>query len=160
MAGKTYDVTVRIRGVVEVKKFMNGVSDAAADGFYVGGEPSTTGYFGVFMLWVSAPTVQPSALGPGQYFYLNAINHSEAYLSFPIDYTVTISVAAGAQVRFLANDPNCMQSKNCDATSVSGGTPSTGVCNPSTIPDLSASVVAQPYNGQFVVMNVISAVER
>ena len=158
-AGKTYDVTVRIRGVVETKHYLNGVKDTAHDGFYVGGEPMGAGYFGVYMLWVSAPTVQASALGPGQYFYLNAIDHNEGYFSFPVDYTVTISIAAGAEVRFLVNDPNCMMSRNCDANSVSGGTPTTGVCNTITLPDPPAAV-AQPYDGQFIVMNVVSAVER
>jgi hypothetical protein len=157
--GKTYDVTVRIRGVVEPKGYQNGMKDVANDGWYVGGEPSQQGTYNIYMLWVSAPTVIPSTLGAGQFFFLNAVDHAEAHFTYPIDNTVTISIAAGAEIWFLLDDSNCLNVKNCDSTSIDSVT--AGTCNPSVIPDLpESSGITQPYEGQFIYMNVVSVVER
>ena len=157
--GKTYDVTLRIRGVVEPRHFANGMKDVAHDGWYVGGEPLHVGTYNIYMLWISTPTVLPSALGAGQFFFLNAVDHVEAHFTYPIDYTVTISIAAGSDIWFLLDDANCLNIRNCDSTSIDSVT--MGTCTPSVIPDLPASAgIAQPYDGQFIYMNVVSAAER
>jgi hypothetical protein len=164
-AGAIYDVTLRVRGVVEPKHFMNGAMGTPANGtnygWYVGGEPNQSGNYGVYMLWVSAPVVMQTGALDGQYYFLNAVNQFEAHFSYPIDYTVTFPVAAGAQIRFLADDSNCSMIKNCDDTSRDGIGPVSSMCNPITIADLPASAaIAQPYAGQFIYLTVLSVVMR
>ena len=148
-AGKVYDVTVRIRGVVEPKKYSSGTKDPYHEGFYVGGTPSSSLY-NVYMVGVSEPQ---------QSYYLNAVDHTEAHFAYPIDYTVTIPIAGGAAVRLYASDPDCYPIRNCDPTSVDGPA-STGTCYPLVLPDLPAAEIQQPSTGQFVVMHVVSVAER
>ena len=158
-------MTLRVRGVVEPRHYVGGTQGWAVNGsnygWYVGGEPSQAGNYGIYMLWVSAPVVMQTGALDGQYYFLNAINHPEAHVSYPIDYTVTLPVAAGAQVRFLSDDSNCSMVRNCDASSVDAYTPPSGQCNPITIADLPAtSGITQPYSGQFIYLTVVSAVMR
>ena len=165
-AGAIYDVTLRVRGVVEPKHFINGATGMPANGsnyaWYVGGEPNTSGNYSTYMLWVSAPVVMQTGALDGQYYFLNAVDHLEAHFTYPIDYTATFPVAAGARIRFLADDPNCSMVKNCDDTSIDGIVQGpTTKCNPSTIAGLPASAeIAQPYPGQFIYLTVLSAVMR
>jgi hypothetical protein len=163
--GAIYDVTLRVRGVVEPKHYMNGAMGTPANGtnygWYVGGEPSTAGDYSKLMLWVSAPVVMQTGTLDGQYYFLNAIEHNEAHFSYPVDYAVTFPVAAGATLRFLADDSNCSMIKNCDDTSVDQVIDPPAKCNPSTIADLPAGAgIAQPYPGQFIYLTVVSAVMR
>jgi hypothetical protein len=171
-AGTIYDVTARFQGVVEPKHYQGGVQGTAAAGststnfgWYVGGEPNYSGNYSVYMLWVSSPVVMPTqhlnmppALA-GQYYWLNAINQNEAHFSYRIDYTVTFSVAAGAMVRFLMDDSNCSIIKNCDTTSVEGSG-GAGQCHTITVPNLPAAAanITQPYDGQFIYMQLLSIV--
>jgi hypothetical protein len=147
--GKTYDVRVRIQGVVEPKHYGGGTKDLQHEGWYVGGTPNMTGNYGVYMLGVSDPP---------QVYYLNALSQNEAHFTYPIDYTVTVPIASGAQVRFLASDSNCSAIRNCDATSIDS-IPGISVCAALQLPDVTPSDVAQPYNGQFMVMHVLSVSE-
>lgn len=175
-AGRTYTVTARFQGVVEPKHFQNGVNTTAATcaagsvstncGWYVGGAPQTVGNYNVYMMWVSAPAPNPTAGLPGQYFFLNNVNKTEAHFSYPIDYTVTFQVNGGAMVRFLADDSNCSAIKNCDTTSVDTVPGGGGRCNPITVGALASTPatmgtgamgpITQPYPGQFVLMSVVS----
>jgi len=164
--GAIYDVTLRVRGVIEPKHYQNGAPGTPANGtnygWYVGGEPNPGGDYGKYMLWVSAPVVMQTGTLDGQYYFLNAINHTEAFAAYPTDYTVTLPIAAGAQVRFLADDSNCTMVKNCDDTSVDNqSNPPLAICNQITVAGLPASAgIAQPYPGQFIYLTVISAVMR
>ena len=142
-AGAIYDVTLRVRGVVEPKHFINGATGAPANGsnyaWYVGGEPNTSGNDSTYMLWVSARGRHETGALDGQYYFLTPLI-VEAHFTYPIDYTATFPVAAGARIRFLADDPNCSMVKNCDDTSIDGIVQGpTTKCNPSTIADLPAS---------------------
>ena len=166
--GKTYTVTARIQGVVEPKHYQNGVNTTATTctgtpnnncGWYVGGAPQTNGNYNVYMMWVSAPAPTPTTGLQGQYFFLNNINKTEAHFSYPIDYQVTFQINGGAMVRFLADDSNCSAIKNCDTTSVDTVPGGGGRCNPITVPNMvatAAGAVTQPYNGQFIVMSIVS----
>jgi hypothetical protein len=162
-AGAVYDVTLRVRGVVEPKHYVHGAPGEPANGtnygWYVGGDTGTTASYGVYMLWVSSPVVAQTGTGDGQYYFFNAINHPEAHFSYPIDYTVTLPIAAGAQVRYFAADPNCVMVKNCNDTSVDSASPTSVRCNPSTIADLPASSgIVQPSPTQFIYLTVVSVV--
>jgi hypothetical protein len=151
--GTVYDVTIRVRGVVEPKHYQGGVKDTVHDGFYSGGTPVNSGAYNVYMLGVSDPPT------PGVY-YLNAVNFNEGHFDYPMDYTVTIPIAAGARVRFLAADANCSAIKNCDPSSrdTAGGPQSD--CHQNVVPGLTAPGIVQPVRGQFVVINLVSAVAR
>jgi len=154
-AATTYQVTLRFRGVVEPKTYQGGTKPnptVKTDGWYVGGQPAQNNNYNVYMFSVSSPK---------QDYWLNALGNQmptvpEAHFSYPIDYTVTVPVSGGAMIRMLADDSNCSAIKNCDSTShdASGGA---GICNPITVPNLTTTPnIAQPYNGQFIVMNVVS----
>jgi hypothetical protein len=158
-AGTMYNVTARFRGVVEPKTYQNGnmpVRNVPQNGWYVGGVPSQNGNYNVYMLQISSPA---------QVYYLNALGNQtpavpEAHFSYPIDYTVTFPVAGGSTVRFLADDSNCSAIKNCDATSVDGSG-GQGQCHAITIAGLTTTpAIAQPYNGQFVVLQLMSVVPQ
>ncbi len=168
--GKTYTVTARIQGVVEPKHYQNGVNTTAATcaatpavatncGWYVGGAPQTSGNYNVYMMWVSAPAPTPTTGLAGQYFFLNNINKTEAHNSYPIDYTVTFQVNGGAMVRFMADDSNCSAIKNCATSSADTVPGGGGHCDPITLPNVvstPAGAVTQPYNGQFIILSVVS----
>jgi hypothetical protein len=154
----TYNVTVRVRGVVEPKHYTGCTLNFATpqEGFASGPTrppggsggcyPSTSGNYGVYMLRVS---------NPQKTYFFNALNKTEAHFSYPVDYTVTIPVAGGAQLQYLASDSNCSENKNCDSTSVDG-VAGGGICNPIVLTTFSDSRIAQPYNGQFLVMSLVS----
>lgn len=168
--GKTYTVTARVQGIVEPKHYQNGVNTTATTcaaapavntncGWYVGGAPQTSGNYNVYMMWVSAPAPTPTTGLQGQYFFLNNINKTEAHNSYPIDYTVTFQINGGAMVRFLADDSNCSAIKNCATTSADTVPGGGGHCDAITVPNMvstAAGPVAQPYNGQFIVLSVVS----
>jgi len=145
--GAVYQVTLRVRGVVEPKHFNGGAPGSPANGtnygWYVGGTPNAVGDYGTFALGVSSPQ---------QTYYLNAIDHLEQHAAYEIDYTVKVPMAGGAKIRFLQSDPNCSMVRNCDSTSIEGAG-GAGQCHPIVIPGLHG--VSQPYNGQFVVLDVV-----
>jgi hypothetical protein len=163
--GAVYDVTLRVRGVVAPKSYATGAPGSPVNGtnygWFIGGRP-VDDRGNLFILWVSSPVVTPSGTMEGQYYFLNALNRPELTdFSFPVDYTVTLPIAAGAEVRFLADDSDCLMNNNCDDSSIDGYMPPMAVCNPSTIPDLPASAgITQPYLGQFLYLTVVSAVTR
>jgi hypothetical protein len=165
-SGAVYDVTLRVRGVVEPRHYTGGARGSPANGsnygWYVGGLPSNAGDFNIYMLWVSSPVVSPTDGRDGQFYFLNAINQSEAHFCYPLDYTLTLPVAAGAQVRFFAIDSNCSMVRNCDESSVDGYPGGATVkCNPITLVNLPDSAgISQPYPGQFIYLTVESVVTR
>jgi polyisoprenoid-binding protein YceI len=144
-----YDVTLRIRGVVELKYFLGG-SRAAPSGtlnsWYVGGSPdlSHEPAFNVYQMTVSSPS---------QTFHLNSApsQAEERRESFEIDYQVTIPVRGGATIALTNRDSNCIANRNCGAPA----TPNTQ-CSPITLAGVTDSRVnPQPYNGQFIVMELV-----
>jgi hypothetical protein len=145
-AGTVYQVTIRVRGIVEPKHYTGGTKDAADEGFYTGGAPSTSGNYNVYLLKTSGMQ--------GQSYFLNALNQQEAHFSYAIDYTVTIPIEGGADMWFLSDDSNCSAIKNCDTSSVDkpGNQPG---CMPITLAGFNEAGITQPYNGQFIVIHVV-----
>ena len=52
-AGTVYQVTIRVRGIVEPKHYTGGTKDTAHEGFYTGGAPSQSGNYNVYLLKIS-----------------------------------------------------------------------------------------------------------
>ena len=128
--GVTYDVTVRLRGVVEQKTYPGGCASGSwSVNGTVNGDP-----YNVYRLAVSSPA---------QTFYINA---GTSYITntFALDYQQTFRVDAGATVTLYADAVDSAEIRNLDAT----GTPI-------SIPGVA---VAQPYDGQFVQLDVVSVV--
>lgn len=156
----TYTVKARFVGVVEPKQYQGGTKQTpavATDGWYTGGTPTTNDNYNVYMLQITAPA---------QVYYLNALGNqtpqvARAHFSYPIDYMATFQVQGGTMVRFLADDSNCSAIKNCSTASVDGSG-GNGRCVAITIPNLVTTppagqpVITQPYNGQFVIMQIQS----
>jgi hypothetical protein len=143
--GTVYQVTIRVRGIVEPKHYTGGVKDAAHEGFYTGGAPSQSGNYNVYLLKTSGMQAQS--------YFLNSLNQQEAHFTYAIDYTVTIPIEGGADMWFLSDDSNCSAIKNCDTSSVDkpGNQPG---CKPITLAGFNETGITQPYNGQFIVIHV------
>jgi hypothetical protein len=151
----TYMVTAHFRGVVEPKTYQGGTKQAPTvktDGWYVGGTPSTMGDYNVYLITVSNPNVT---------YYLNALANQnprigESHFSYLIDFSATFPVQGGATLRFASSDSNCSAIKNCDVMGSVDVNPG-GVCVPIVVPNFTVTPpIAQPYNGQFVVMEITS----
>ena len=128
-AGKRYKVTIRVRGVVEPMMYKNGQMDG--DYFYVGGEPNN-GTYNIYQLTVSSPA---------SHFFFNRqdkVGHS----IFTIDYTKTIEVEGGATLTFHGNGQNGRMITNFSKL---------------VVPDIAPA--PQPFNGQFIQLNVVDVVE-
>lgn len=126
-----FNVTLRFRGVVEQKTYTGGSNDGAF--FQTGGTPAADNY-NIYSLTVS---------NPPQTYYVNRGTSGQT-LTYVIDYEKTIPMAGGATVTLTALSIDNQEIKNQDGT---GG-------NPSSIPNV--TVPAQPYDGQFVRMDVVS----
>lgn len=128
--GVTYDVTVRLRGVVEQKTYPGGCASGSwSVNGGINGDP-----YNIYRLQVSSPA---------QTFYINA-GTSYITSTFALDYQQTFRVDAGATVTLFADAVDGAEIRNLDAT----GTPI-------SIPGVA---VAQPYDGQFVQLDVLSVV--
>jgi len=125
----TYDVTLRFRGVVEGKTYSGGT---VVDYFVRGGAPADDTY-NVYALEVSDPPTT---------FYLNA-GTSGSGRPFVIDYTATVTMAAGATVTLTATAIDGVEHMNLDADDV-----------PMVVPDVPPAPDA--YDGQFIQMDVVS----
>ncbi len=129
-AGTTYAIAIHIRGVVERKTYDGGTTQ---DTYWnIGGTPSTGDGYNVYELAISEPA---------QTYYLNS-GTSGIGITVPIDYTETIQASAGATVTLTADPLDGAQIKNIDANMV-----------PVSITGTS---VAQPYDGQFAELDVVS----
>jgi len=126
--GVTYDVTVRLRGVVEQKTYPAGCTSGAwSSGGVINGDP-----YNVYRITVSSPA---------QTYYVNA-GTSNITHTWALDYQQTFRVDAGATVTLFADVVDGAEIRNLDAT----GTPI-------SIPGVA---VAQPYDGQFVQLDVVA----
>ena len=140
-AGTTYDVVLRIRGVVEPTKVSGGTrADATTvtidnvkfrtTPYTVGGTPGD-------------PTYQPwllSVSAPAQNYFFNDHGNT-AHLTFLLDYQVTIPMAAGAKVTLDVNDANDHEIDNYDKKSNPG-------------------IPGSMNLGQYVQVNVVSVTPR
>lgn len=133
-AGVTYDVTVHLRGVVEQKTYSGG----CASGLWLSGGANNGDTYNVYRLTISSPP---------QTYFLNQGASGHQY-SDTLDYVQTFRADAGATVQLYADAIDGQEIKNVSQTD---GTPLVVAGVPDT-------VIAQPYNGQFIAMEVQSVV--
>ena len=93
-AGKLYDVTLHVRGVVEPKNFTGGT--VQFDHFQTGGAAVKNDY-NFYSLHVSDPEAT---------YTFNRNAETVGHYTFPIDYRVTIPIRGGAIVTMGAYDSN------------------------------------------------------
>ncbi|WP_437805657.1 hypothetical protein [Sorangium sp. So ce1078] len=121
-----YQVTVRLRGVVEPETYRGGTPDGMH--FRVGGTPDNPTY-NVYSFSVSDPP---------EVYYLND-SPNVGHDVFIIDHTKTIPVRGGASVSFLGDDPNHIMIANFKHLVVDGVPPA-----------------PEPFVGQFIQLDVQS----
>lgn len=129
-AGLTYDIAVHILGIVEQKTYSNGCKSA----YWLSGGVDNGDAYNVYELTISSPP---------QHYFLNS-GTSGIQTAYTLDYTKTFRADAGATVQLFAASQDGQEIKNVDA----GGNPLS----------IAGTSVAQPYNGQFIQMNVTSVV--
>jgi hypothetical protein len=129
----TYNVTLRFRGVIEQKTYIGGTNNGAF--FQTGGAPAADGY-NVYRLTIS---------NPAQTYYLNR-GTSGQFVVYGVDYQVTVPIAGGATVTLFADAVDNQEVWN------SSTNPPTQT--PISIPGITSP--AQPFNGQFLQMDVVS----
>lgn len=127
--GVTYDVTLHFRGVVERKNYLGGCSDS---NFWQSGGADNGDIGNVYELRVSSP--------PQDYF-LN-VGSGPQNNPVAIDYVKTVRIDAGATVTLFAASKDAAELFNHDASSA-----------PISV---SGTTVAQPFDGQFIQMDVES----
>ncbi len=130
-AGTTYDVTLRVRGVVEPKNFTGG--EVRHEHFQAGGTPVKNDY-NFYSLRVSDPE--------GTYTF-NRSEQKVGHYTFPIDYAVTIPIRAGATVTMGAYDSNDVAIANHEHHVIGGAPPAPA-----------------PFDGQFFQLDVESVQPR
>ena len=123
--GTRYRVTLRFRGVVEPMMYKDGAMDG--DSFYRGGVPNH-GTYNIYKLAVSSPPA---------HFFLNR-QDTVGHRIFAIDYEKTIEIDGGATVTFHGNGQNGHLITNFSKL---------------VVPDVPPA--PQPFNGQFVQMDVV-----
>jgi hypothetical protein len=119
LPGTTYDVTLRIRGIVEANVYTGGTS--SMNGFYIGGTVGGNeggSQYSQYSLQVSSPatTYHLNQLDPGaqQDKYKNPANGGVVHhFGFIIDYHATIKVEGGATVSLKGQDNDCLMGRNC-----------------------------------------------
>ena len=153
-ADTVYDVTFRVRGVVEVINYLEGMRDSGntsivnnKDLFYRGGRALKAGETGIdynqYKLSISPASASDTAKGV---YFLNSVDASQSpkaskvteHLTFPIDYTKTIEVPGGSTVTLNVYDSNCRLVQNC------GTTAGSNTCTAPVVVSLSGSTPAAP----------------
>jgi hypothetical protein len=130
VAGQSYNVTLRFRGVVEEKTYSGGTNDGAY--WQVGGTPNNDTY-NIYELQISSPM---------QTFYLN---RGQSYIGncWAIDYQETIQMNTGATVTLTALSLDNSEIRNLDTNG-----------NPIVVPGIPPAPNA--FDGQFIQMDLVS----
>jgi hypothetical protein len=123
----TYDLTLRVRGVVEPKNFTGGT--VQFEHFQTGGTPVRNDY-NFYSLHVSAPEAT---------YIFNRNEQKVGHYVFPIDYQVTIPVQGRATLTMGAYDSNDVAIANHEHIVLPGMAPA-----------------PQPFDGQFFQLDVVS----
>jgi hypothetical protein len=129
-----YDVTLHFRGVLELKTYRSGEEDGL---FNTGGDPATDPY--------TEAGIEVSE--PRETFYLNDGNSGDGRC-VRIDYMRTIPIRGGATVRIWGATSNSATNFNIDS--------STG--EPIVIEGIPPA--PDPFDGQFVQVDLVSAIPR
>lgn len=127
--GKRYKVTIRVRGVVEPMMYKDGQMDG--DLFYIGGTPNNATY-NIYELSISAPE---------SHYFFNR-QDKVGHRIFTIDYTKTIEIEGGATLTFHGDGQNGRMITNFLKL---------------VVPEVPPA--PQPYNGQFIQLNVTDVAE-
>lgn len=127
--GKRYKVTIRVRGVVEPMMYKDGQMDG--DLFYIGGAPNNATY-NIYELRISAPE---------SHYFFNR-QDKVGHRIFTIDYTKTIEIEGGATLTFHGDGQNGRMITNFLKL---------------VVPEVPPA--PQPYNGQFIQLNVTDVAE-
>src|SRR5690606_15758218 len=129
-----YDVQIQIRGLTEPKSFTGG--RVLEEHFQIGGTPDVNDY-DIYGIEVADPpesyTLNRNAMGVGHYLFM-------------LDYTVTIPIRGGAEVRLTMIDPNTIAIANPGGAS--------GMTEPFVIPEIPP--FPDPFFGQFIQMDVLA----
>ena len=133
LRGRSFDVTLRFRGVVEPKEYTGGTTRGH---FNIGGRPDSTNW-NTYSLLTSSPE---------RTYYLNA-GARESYVCEAIDITETIRIDGASAVTLRATVFDARQIRN-----------GSELQDPLVIDGVPPSPL--PYDGQFIQMDVISIVER
>jgi hypothetical protein len=141
--GKQYLVDLRFRGIVEPKDYEGGADYGGH--LYVGGMPAPKADGGLSQYNVYSLTVS----SPPKVLYLNFASTESRYV-FPIDSHYAVSIDAGAKVTLGSTDLDCTLVRNCMDVKVQP-------CEPYVVPNVPP---ASGYDGQFILMNVLSVTEK
>lgn len=133
--GTLYNVTLRVRGVVEPRTYVGGKD--AGDHVYIGGAGQLPSNYDTISLAVSAPA---------QTFFFNSDTKPESYRVFTLDHQKTIIVEGGAKVTLRLVDPDCAMVRNCQSFA-------SAACTPYVIPDVPPA--PKGFDGQFVQLDVV-----
>jgi hypothetical protein len=130
---KTYDVQVRVRGVVETMTYTGGaVQTAISPHYYVGGT-KVDGTFNIYSIKVP---------DPAQVYYFNAAP-ATSHTLFTVDYVVTISMKGGTTITAGVDGQNGLEITNKGNLTLAGITG-----------------ITQPYDGQFLQFDVVSVTAK
>jgi hypothetical protein len=129
--GVVYDVTLRVRGVVEPKNFTGGTVEH--EHFQAGGTPDVD-HYNFYSLKVS---------DPAQDYTVNRHQQKVGHFLFAIDYTVVIPIRGGATVTMGEYDDNDVSIANHQHIVVAAVPPAPA-----------------PFDGQFFQIDVIAATPR
>lgn len=172
-----YDLTFRVRGVVEAYNYVGGTRDAGnasiasnQDLFLRGGAAQAAGASG-YDYDVYELDVAPAVSGSPATYFLNSVSSAEnphtssatLHLTFAIDYTKTIRVPGGGTITVKQFDSNCKSVMNCGKTAGNSCAAPRSVSLSDAMPPAPASF-AQPYQmpagayGQWLFFDVTSVV--
>jgi hypothetical protein len=124
-AGAVYNMTFRVRGVVEGYQYQGGTRDQGTtsqatnpDLFYQGGQGLPAGGRGSDYNTYQLTVAPPVAGAPNTYF-LNSIpvnprDPGAVHLTFVADFTKTIKISGGGTITFSTFDSNCRTVMNCE----------------------------------------------
>lgn len=169
-AGKVYDVTLHVYGIVEAKRYQGGMrrdgnnmnaSNTGGDFWYVGGSvPNST--YNSYELHVT-----PKVEGAANDYFLNSRNDTnEGHESWALNYTATIPVTGGGKVNFRVYDSNCRQIMNCGPGTGSSSckaprTLDLSVVDPKPPASFSQPLIGEPSApGQWVFIDVTAVVPK
>ena len=129
--GTVYNMTFRVRGVVEGYRYNGGTRDsgttlqmqttAGNDLFHRGGMQQATGASGSDYNTMQLD-VTPAVTGEPNRYFFNSIpvppgDASASHLTFIIDFTKTIKITGGGTLTFASFDSNCRLVMNCETSS-------------------------------------------
>jgi hypothetical protein len=176
-SGVVYDVSFRVRGIVEAYNYVGGTRDSGnatissnPDLFLRGGSAQPAGANG-YDYDVYELDVSPAVSGAPNTYFLNSVTSTEnphtssatLHLSFAIDYTKTIRVPGGGTITVKQFDSNCKSVMNCGKTSGSTCAAPRSVSLAEATPAAPATFM-QPYQmpagayGQWLFFDVTSVV--